>query len=399
MRRNGRPDNKLRLLIGQLIRFIVKTLTLIFFGSIIDGTLYFLLSLAGITLSLPVHLVIDLCTLGLLINIFFDVNVLRPVINIFSRIRRKKNPPAETNDPNFGAFPVLNLGSSTGHLRSLSHGSGISPGQDIALGMEDASQNILVLGGIGSGKTTRVMHSLLFQLLKAGHGGLIFDIKGDFIKATEILAENAGRGDIIVFGPGHNQMNLLAGLSPEISASFLKSAFLLSGSRADGFWMDTATELCRNALGVLSFLPQHYSLEGLYSYLFDEDKREEFDASVRDLLPELDERNTRLLRSYLNYHESVFSRFDEKVVSGVYATVAQVLSPFSHPDLIDAFCTQPPPQDGHEMLQMEDVLLPFVIFIDLPLSVWGMGAKVVYTFIKLRFFNVMQRRYDTDYEY
>ncbi|MFQ5729933.1 MAG: type IV secretory system conjugative DNA transfer family protein, partial [Waddliaceae bacterium] len=267
--------------------------------------------------------------------------------------------------------------------------------------MEDASQNILVLGGIGSGKTTRVMHSLLFQLLEKGCGGLIFDIKGDFFKATVKLTNDAKRDDVIVFGPGHEKMNLLSGLRPEMAASFLKSAFLLgSGSRPDSFWIDTATELCRNALGVLSFVPHHFSLDGLYTYLFDENQRDEIDARVREKLPGLDERQTRLLRAYLNYHESVFSHFDEKVISGVNATVSLVLSPFNHPDLIDAFCTEPPPKDGYDPFQLEDILMPFVIFVDLPLAVWGLGAKVVYTFIKLRFFNIMQRRHSqTEYDY
>jgi len=183
-------------------------------------------------------------------------------------------------------------------------------------------------------------------------------------------------------------MNLLAGLTPEVAASFLKSAFLLSGgAKMDGFWIDTATELCRNTLGVLSFLPEHYSLQGLYSYLFDDEAREALQEPINALLAILNDKEQRLLKTYRRYHDSIFAAFDEKVKSGVNATVAQALSPFNHPELIDAFCEH---TDGN--LAMESVLDGAVYLVDMPLSRWSLGGKVAYTFIKLRFFNVMQSR-------
>jgi len=249
------------------------------------------------------------------------------------------------------------------------------------------------LGGIGSGKTTCAVHPLLIQLLDQNCGGLIFDIKGDFQKAVLIIAENVGNAsdNVIVIGPNHCPMNLLAGLTPEIAASFLKSVFMLgSGHRNETFWIDTATELCRNTLGILSFIPKHYSLHGLYNYLFDTETRIAIDEEVKKLLPSLNEQNkkdARLLNSYWQYQEKVFDQFDEKVKAGVNATIAQVLAPFNHPDLIDAFCST-----SENNVPIEAVLNGAVYLVALPLAVWGLGGKVVYTLIKLRFFNVMQLR-------
>ena len=282
---------------------------------------------------------------------------------------------------------------STGWLASRSHKAGIAPNQQISLALEDACQNILILGGIGSGKTTCAVHPLLIQLLDQNCGGLIFDIKGDFQKAVLIIAENVGNAsdNVIVIGPNHCPMNLLAGLTPEIAASFLKSVFMLgSGHRNETFWIDTATELCRNTLGILSFIPKHYSLHGLYNYLFDTETRIAIDDEVKKLLPSLNEENkktARLLNSYWQYQEKVFDQFDEKVKAGVNATIAQVLAPFNHPDLIDAFCST-----SENNVPIEDVLNGAVYLVALPLAVWGLGGKVVYTLIKLRFFNVMQLR-------
>lgn len=293
-----------------------------------------------------------------------------------------KNTRDKQNTP-FGLW----MGQSTGRLARLSHRTSMVAKGNVTLTTEDAAQNILVLGGIGAGKTTRLMQPLLVQLLDQTCGGLLFDVKGDVKKAVMTLGEMTNR-PVTIIGPHHSQINLLAGLTPEVAASFLKSAFLLNGgAKMDGFWIDTATELCRNTLGLLSFLPDHYTLQGLYSYLFDEEMREALQERISILLSTLEAKDQRLFKTYLRYHDSIFGAFDEKVKSGVNATVSQVLSPFNHPDLIDAFCEQ-----TESNLTMESVLDGTVYLVDIPLSRWGLGGKVAYTFIKLRFFNVMQSR-------
>lgn len=308
---------------------------------------------------------------------------------------RKGDVPREKPLPKLTAIPKdlpfsLYLGRSTGAFAALSHGAGIAPSQPVTLGLTDAAQNILIFGGIGSGKTTRAVQPLLSQLLDQDAGGLIFDIKGDFKHAVLSLAGDCER-EISVIGPKESCMNLLSGLTPEVASSFLKSAFLLNSKsgKHDPFWVDTATELCKNALGVLSFLPGKYSLSDLHSYLYDNAVREELNAEALKILMELKsgDRQARLLKSYQSYQETIFSAFDEKVKSGVNATVAQVLAPFNHPDLVDAFCT-----DNADAPSMDEVLNGKIYLVDMPLSIWGLGGKVAYNFIKLRFFNVMQRR-------
>ena len=279
------------------------------------------------------------------------------------------------------------LGQATAVLSALGHGAGIRENQQVGFSLEDACQNIAVFGGIGSGKTTRAINPILTQLLDQDCGGLIFDIKGDFKNTVQAVAAETGR-EITLVGPGRAGLNLLEGLTPETAASFLKSCLLLNGGgKGESFWTDTATELSRNALGVLSFLDGRYSLNSLYQYLFDVSMRADWDAEALDVLGELDDRNQRLLRAYQAYHENVFNAFDDKVKAGVNASVAQILAPFNHPDLIDAFCTA-----GTDMANMSEVENGKVFVVDLPLSRWGLGGKVAYTFIKLRFFNVVQTR-------
>ncbi|MDP1575125.1 MAG: type IV secretion system DNA-binding domain-containing protein [Coxiellaceae bacterium] len=279
------------------------------------------------------------------------------------------------------------LGQSTGVLSSLWHKAGMKEGQQVTLTLEDACQNILVLGGIGSGKTTGVMQPILLQCLDQKCGGLIFDIKGDVIDAVAQFAKATQRS-LVVLGPHHQKMNLIEGLTPEVAASFLKSAFLLGNrGNTDSFWVDTASELCRNTLGMLSFLVNRYDLQSLHQYLFELDSQEAINNQLAALLPTLPEKEARLLKTYCNYYDLIFSHFDGKIKSGVNATIAQALAPFNHPDLLDAFCSS-----SDTPAKMKDILNGTIYLVDMPLSVWGLGGKVAYTFIKLRFFNLMQNR-------
>lgn len=279
------------------------------------------------------------------------------------------------------------LGTSTGKLSTLWHKTGIAPNQEVTLRSADVYQNILVLGGIGSGKTTCVMQPLLLQCLEQNCGGLIFDIKGDVKKAATQMAVACNK-NITIIGPNQLTINLLAGLSPEIAASFLKSAFLLNGrGQLDSFWIDTATELCRNTLGMLSFLPEHYNLQSLYLYLFEQKYQNNVYNQLVTILDRLPTADARLLKNYSNYHQLIFANFDPKIKSGVYATVAQALAPFSHPVLFDTFCNTQTTQ-----IDLTDLFQGQIYLIDLPLARWGLGGKVVYTLIKLRFFNLLQNR-------
>ncbi len=74
--------------------------------------------------------------------------------------------PNPLNTPGFSLW----LGKSTGLLSTLWHRAGMAANQHIALNLADACQNILVLGGIGSGKTTGVMQPLLLPIERRSSG-------------------------------------------------------------------------------------------------------------------------------------------------------------------------------------------------------------------------------------
>ena len=278
------------------------------------------------------------------------------------------------------------LGRSTGLLVRRGHKAGLKPGQQVGLNLSNACQNIITFGGIGSGKTSTVIHPLLIQLFDQHCGGLIFDVKGDFheaVRGTAVMTQRSYK----VIGPGFASINLLDGLKPALAATFLKSGLLLSDTQIDRFWLDTASELCRNALGLLYHIPEHYTLKGLYEYLFVDEFRIAVIGVIDSLIDRLDEQEKRALMANKNYTTGVFQKFDDKVRNGVHATCAQILAPFSQIELTDAFCKT----DG-EHLPWHSLLDGNIFLVQLPTAQWGLGAKLAYTFLKLRFFNLMQQR-------
>jgi hypothetical protein len=302
--------------------------------------------------------------------------------------KQAKNPLSKLknmlSNPDFSLY----LGQSTGTLTKRYHGSGIEKNQDILLSLKDAVLNILTLGGIGEGKTSCVISPLLVQFLDQGCGGLIFDIKGSFKKSVRDFADNTDK-TITFIGPKYVPMNVIDGLTPEIAGEYLRSALLLHGSGGgqEKHWLNAATTLAINVFGILSFAKKHYTLEGLHQFLYDKEFKEDLQLKLDDLHPTLNDRQKRLLKHYRQQYENVFAGNNEKYQKDVMATMNEVLSPFVHPDIADAFCAV-----DKQVPDMKDVINGTVYLLDMPINDWGVAGKIVYMLIKMRFFSVVKQR-------
>jgi type IV secretory pathway TraG/TraD family ATPase VirD4 len=316
-------------------------------------------------------------------------------MNFLGIVKKILQPKEESEPQIFNADRpdglALGIGLSTGELQQRGHKSGLDPNQIVWLVDDDCCQNICVMGGIGAGKTTRVINPLLFQLLNYQDvGGLIFDIKGDFGEVVDQFAEEAGGRNVHRIGVGGlcQGTNLLAGITPQQASGFLQSTFYLcGGATSDSFWIQSATALTENTLGLLQYLGgKYYNLEKAYQYIFFEDARQAIDLLINKVeLPEgsLERRN---LDNYKGYYENVFLKMDIKMRESIKGTLSTILSPFQTPELIDAFSGSDNDYD------LKDILKGDVVLVDLKLAKWQTAGKVIYTLIKLRFFSLLQER-------
>lgn len=289
-------------------------------------------------------------------------------------------------------FIGLHLGDSVGMMHGRGHVGGVPQGQHVELAREDASKNIIIFGGTGGGKTSRSINPLLRQLFMQNAGALIFDIKTDFIKEVGALTNMAGRSFKVV-GDGGMTLNLFRGCTPELAASYLKSCFLVQGQGSgDGaFWVDSSVEMARHCLNVLNLLrPHQYSIAGLYDIVFDNAARDALVAEGAEKLSEMNDRDQRLFIQSQRFFVNVWNEHDEKLRKNILGTMNAVLSPFAHPDMVDAFSIE---SEQGEADMTELVNDGAVFLVNLPMTKYGReGARFAYLLVKLRFMNMMRER-------
>lgn len=287
-------------------------------------------------------------------------------------------------------------------LRQIDRIEEVSAREMVCIEVDAADHLFVVDGCVVTHNTIYAINRFVKQALEQLCGMLVFDVKGDYGDTVRALAAEVGRR-VTRIGVGGVPCNLLAGLTPETAATFLKSAIVLAGNTSPtaAFWTNTATDLVNANLGlILGCMPERYSLKGLYEAIYTDGGRRGLKdaaaAKLARLQAEISSGGARAaeattdftrLDSYRQYVASIFPQFDEKVQNGARSQLAQVIGIFALPEIDEAFC-----QGGEGVLSMQEVLEGGAFLLDLPLSKYGLGAKTVYTMVKLRFFNVMDRR-------
>ena len=305
-------------------------------------------------------------------------------------------PPATASDDTaLQNFAGLHLGVSTAFLaqRLPDRQHMFNQWDKIELSPEDACKNLIGFGGIGSGKTTRYISPILAQLLRQDCSALVFDIKGDFRRELDHIAKMCGRSYKVV-GDGGMTLNLFRGTTPEVAASYLKSCFIMAGSMSGNgaFFVDSAVNYCRQLLTLLLLTKGDYSISGLQRILASQYLRDAALVKLGDMedAGELSDRDSRLGVACTEYLQNVVAGWDAKLRGDIVSTCDQILNPFSHPDLVDAFSV--PTTEGEadltDLINHGDIFL-----VNLPRAKFGdQGARIAYMMIKLRFMSMMSAR-------
>lgn len=298
---------------------------------------------------------------------------------------------AATNAIRRENFTGLCFGESTGKLCERAHVGGIPSGIKILASPEDCSKNIIVFGGIGGGKTSRSINPLLLQMLEQNAGALIFDIKTDFQNEVASLTAKTNR-DYKVVGDGGMTLNLLGNTTPELAASYLKSCFVAQGqgNGESAFWVDSSTEMARHCLTLMRLLNREYSLASLYEIVFDEEEQNKMLEEGESKFNQMSDREQRFFLQSNRFFTNVWREHDDKLRKNILGTMNAVLSPFSHPDMVDAFSTS----SVHGEADLTELINDGAVFlVNLPMTKFGKdGARFAYLLIKLRFMNMMKER-------
>lgn len=119
-------------------------------------------------------------------------------------------------------------------------------------------QNILITGSIGSGKTSSAISNILSQFIKNRLGGLVIDIKGNYINQIKKMANIYGRReDIIEISLDnkyiYNPLDNKSLSSAEMANIMIKVLTLISknNNNSEPFWLDKAEEYIRDFITLI----------------------------------------------------------------------------------------------------------------------------------------------------
>ncbi|HQR40269.1 MAG TPA: hypothetical protein PLF26_17940 [Blastocatellia bacterium] len=132
-----------------------------------------------------------------------------------------------------------------------------------------ASQNVLVVGGTGSGKTESVMRPALARLIETGCAGLVLDTKSDY---SALAAGYADRIVLVGTCPGAQRVNVLAGMADERFRQWVSSLSegLTSTSNNGSYYAQQGEEAAYTIWLCLKYgLGQPPTLARLHKYLTD----------------------------------------------------------------------------------------------------------------------------------
>jgi hypothetical protein len=128
------------------------------------------------------------------------------------------------------------------------------------ISFDEGTHGVLVIGGVGRGKTASFMLPMASSLIGNGLPGLIIDIKNNFTDQVRKLAKLASREqDILEIGthPTATPINLLDGLSLEEAQQLIES-LLLSGQEhsSNVDWVHKGVRLLTDMVMLMHFVRQ-----------------------------------------------------------------------------------------------------------------------------------------------
>ena len=124
---------------------------------------------------------------------------------------------------------------------------------------EDLYKNVLITGSIGSGKTSGAISRFAYNLIKSGKGGLVLDVKGNFVDTIEEMCKRLGRlQDACVISKESDYYFEI--LDSKISslelAHRLKQVITLlsTNNNSDSYWLDKVENVLMNLIVIMRYL-------------------------------------------------------------------------------------------------------------------------------------------------
>jgi hypothetical protein len=257
--------------------------------------------------------------------------------------------------------------------------------------LRDIIENILVLAGIGAGKSSAIGKSIRQAMLSAGFGGIVLVAKPDEIDTWLADARACGREHSVIIFDERQGFNFIAheltrqgaeGINAVVEylmrvLEMIRNAMPGGGRVGDAFWENSARQLFRMILPVLYAASGTARLEDIISFLvtaptnagqLQDEAWRESSLMWRTMLaarrapknPLSDAAFARIA----SYWKDEFAQQDAKLRTNITATVSTSLDRLLHGRLNRAFCQQ-------TTIVPELIFEGAIILLDMSALVWN----------------------------
>lgn len=246
-------------------------------------------------------------------------------------------------------------------------------------------QNVLITGSIGSGKTSGAIARFTYNLIKSGKGGLILDVKGNFVNIVEDMCKRTGRfKDLKVIS--QNSQSYFELLERDVSSLELANRFkrvitlLSTNNNSDDYWLDKVENTLMNFIILMKFNNNLNILE-LHKLITDE----------RYLLKEISNTKERIkaiipndktsfeLANALSFIENEYLKLDSRVNGIIRSEITRLTIPLvTDYDIYNQFCIK----EDKEKINFNS---SDIVVLSLNIGENKALCKIISTFLKLSF--------------
>ena len=274
-----------------------------------------------------------------------------------------------------------------------------SNGNPVYIPEKSLYQNILITGGIGTGKTASAMYPFTKQLIKYENdnsskklGFLILDVKGNYYSKIKEFAKEYDRlNDVIVIElNGKYTYNPLdkPNLKASILANRIKTILLLfSPNNSESYWLDKSEQVIENFITLCRMYNNNYvTFEELHKLVTDKNYYLQKLHVVRKVFLSgvLDDSSIYDLLSCIRFIEKDFYSLDDRTFNILKSEITRITNCFvSDYEVLKTFC---PTKSKENFYGFEDTINNGkIVVLNLNIGKYKNLSKIIAAYLKLDF--------------
>ena len=269
----------------------------------------------------------------------------------------------------------------------------------IYLSEKSLYQNILITGGIGTGKTASAMYPFTKELIdymannkEEKLGFLILDVKGNYYQKVKEFAKNSNReNDVIVIELNgkytYNPLNK-PNLKASILANRLKTILLLfSPNNTESYWIDKAEQVIESLITYCRIYNHGYvTFEELHKLVTDKTYYSSKLNEARNIFLSgiLNEEQVYDLLTSINFLEKDFFSLDDRTLNLLKSEITRITNCFvSDYEVLKTFC---PSKYKENFLGFEETINKGkIVVLNLNIGKYKNLSKIIAAYLKLDF--------------